>query len=267
MKILNIAGYKFIKLDNLPMLKSELEAACRERHLLGTILLTPEGINVSLAGLPEYVADFMRYLEESEVFTGISFHQTYSAVVPFQVLKIKLKNEIITFKQKDAMPATQGRAPTIAPEVLKTWLDQGKDITLLDTRNDYEYRFGSFRGAINLHIHHFTELPESIQWLDHEKPVVMFCTGGVRCEKAALHMLNAGFSEVYQLDGGILGFFAKVGGAYFDGECFVFDERIALDSALNDTETIQCQACQGPVTVNDQQMPSYVPGVSCPSCA
>ena len=266
MPILNIAGYKFIKLEDLPAIQAALKSQCEQAGLLGTILLSKEGVNMNLAGEQDRVRSFQLQLANSLYFSGMSFHETYSSTVPFQTLKIKIKNEIITFHQPDANPALCDRAPTISPEALKTWLDQGRDITLLDTRNDYEYRFGTFKGAINLHLKNFTELADAVSSLDPDKPVVMFCTGGIRCEKAGLFMLLQGFREVYQLDGGILGYFAKVGGAHYEGECFVFDERVALDTSLRDTDTIQCLCCQGPVTVADQHLPSYVRGVSCPAC-
>ncbi len=135
---------------------------------------------------------------------------------------------------------------------MKRWLDEKRDITLLDTRNDYEFRFGAFAGAVNLQIDQFGDLPAAIRELDKTKPLVMYCTGGIRCEKAAVYMENLGFNEVYQLDRGILGYFADVGGAHYDGECFVFDERVALAPDLLPHGTLQCPQCQGPVSVEEQ---------------
>ena len=158
----------------------------------------------------------------------MSFHHTQTDLQPYRHLKIKIKKEIITLRQS-GIDATANKGPAISPETLKSWLDENRNMTLLDTRNDYEIKFGTFKNAVNLHIHDFSHLPQAIHQLDKEKPVVMFCTGGIRCEKASLHLLNEGFKEVYQLDRGILGYFADVGGEHYHGECFVFDERIAID--------------------------------------
>jgi UPF0176 protein len=247
MQIHNIAGYKFIPIADTAMLREAFLAKGESVGIKGTILLSEEGVNLNLAGSAEAISAFKLFLGNDERFSDISFHETFSDQVPFKHYKIKLKNEIITMRQADAMPTQCGRAPSIAPEVLKQWLDEGRDIILLDTRNDYEYRFGTFKDAINPKINQFGELPEAITALDRHKPVVMFCTGGIRCEKAALHMLNQGFQEVYQLDSGILGYFAKVGGAHYVGECFVFDNRIAVNANLATTGTAQCCKCQGPV--------------------
>ncbi len=140
---------------------------------------------------------------------------------------------------------------------------------LLDTRNDYEYGIGTFDNAIKLGIDHFREFPEAIAKLPEElrdEPIVMFCTGGIRCEKAGPFMEMAGFRNVYQLDGGILKYFEEVGGAHYHGECFVFDQRVAVDPALKETPTTQCYVCQAVVTSEQQQMPQYAAGKSCPAC-
>lgn len=229
MTILNIAGYKFIPLTELAVLREQLLPACLE--LKGTILLSPEGINLSLAGTQESILALQTFLKSDERFADLCFHETYSTYQPFKRLKIKLKKEIITLRQPEADPTTT-RAPSLAPQDLKQWLDEQRDITLLDTRNDYEIALGTFTGAVNLHLDDFSALPDSLENIERDKPVVMFCTGGIRCEKAALYMLNQGYSNVYQLDGGILGYFKQVGGAHYDGGCFVFDERVAVDSNL-----------------------------------
>lgn len=250
MRILNIAGYKFISLTDLASLQLSLSDITKSLSLKGTILLSLEGININLAGLPENIHDFLKFLKDDSRFSDMNFHESDSTEQPFKELKIKLKKEIITFRQPEANPATQ-RAPDISPAEFKQWLDEKRDITLIDTRNDYEIRFGTFKNAINLHLSDFSQLPDSVSQLDQNKPVVMFCTGGIRCEKAALYMLNNGFDSVYQLDGGILGYFRKVGGEYYEGECFVFDERVSVDTDLKITGTIQCKTCQGPISLNE----------------
>lgn len=266
MQILNIAGYKFIQLLEIEALRACFLEQCRSLDLKGTILLSQEGINLSLAGTPEQILSFRAFLQNDTRFMDMQFHESYSDSQPFQRLKVKLKKEIITLGQPDANPLT-ARAPAISPEEFKQWLDEKRDITILDTRNDYEVQFGTFTGAVNLHLADFGELPNAVHHLEREKPIVMFCTGGIRCEKAALHMLSNGFTNIYQLDGGILGYFRKIGGAHYDGDCFVFDERISLDSQLNISHTQQCSVCQQPVTVAQQALPAYVANVSCPACA
>jgi UPF0176 protein len=245
MQILNIAGYKFVPLSALESLRNDLLEQCARLLLKGTVLLSREGINLSLAGTEENVRKLQLTLHQDERFKDMRFHETYSAEQPFKTLKIRLKKEIITLNQP-SIDAVSERAPSISPQDFKQWLDEKRDITILDTRNDYEVRFGTFTGAVNLQLNNFGEFPAAAESVDRDKPVVMFCTGGIRCEKAALQMLEKGFKNVFQLDGGILGYFRQVGGAHFDGECFVFDGRIAVDSGLNDTDTVQCQKCQGP---------------------
>jgi UPF0176 protein len=254
MPISNIAGYKFITLTELPALKTVLLAECRALEIKGTILLSPEGINISLAGPAAKINQFKTILRNDSRFADMTFRESQSEVIPFQRLKIKLKNEIITMRHPEIFPE-ENPAASISPQEFKRWLDENRDITILDTRNDYEVRFGTFANAINLHIKDFCEFPDAAEKITDKKPVVMFCTGGIRCEKAAIHLKNAGFPEVYQLQGGILNYFAEVGGAHYDGECYVFDERIALNAALKSTGTTQCLTCHGPVKTN-----------SCESC-
>lgn len=246
MQILNIAGYKFTSLTDLPELRERLLNQCLNLGIKGTILLSSEGINLSLAAPKDAILTFQDYLAHDASFSSMSFHESYSDYIPFKRLKVKLKKEIITLRQPEANPNAK-RAPAISPALFKEWLDENKDITVLDTRNDYEVKYGSFTKAIHLSISDFSNLPKQLAQITKTKPVVMFCTGGIRCEKAALHMMNEGFNEVYQLDGGILGYFAQVGGEHYQGECFVFDERVAVDCHLTATGPKQCADCSGPV--------------------
>lgn len=265
MQIHHIAGYKFIALQDTPSLQSRLLAMANNLNLKGTVLLSTEGINMSLAGTKEAIAAFKAYLKQDARFATMTFHETCSEKQPFRRLKVKIKKEIITLNQPD-VNALATRAPSITPATLKQWLDEKRDITLLDTRNEYEVNFGTFKGALNLHINDFSHLPSSLNDVDPTKTIVMFCTGGIRCEKAALFMMSKGYSGVYQLDGGILGYFAKIGGDHYEGECFVFDERVSLDAALNETGTIQCSACQRPITKTLEKT-EQAGTHSCPSCA
>lgn len=246
MQILNIAGYKFISLSALSELRSILLEECNRLGLKGTILLSAEGINISLAGAVAKVEQFRAFLKKDERFVDLSYRESYSDFVPFKRMKVKLKKEIITMRRPEICPEA-ARASEISPQEFKRWLDENRDITILDTRNDYEVRFGTFHNAVNLHIDDFCEFPNVAESIAREKPIVMFCTGGVRCEKAAIHLKNSGFSDVYQLDGGILNYFAQVGGEHYDGECFVFDERVAVDAKLQTTGTRQCLSCNGPI--------------------
>lgn len=245
MQILNIAGYQFHPLDNLEQLRSQFLDICTTLQIKGTILLSQEGINISLAGPIDQIRRFQAYLSNTALFAHIKFHETFSTSTPFHHLKVKIKNEIITFGQEN-MDVAMNKAPNISPQEFKQWLDESRDITILDTRNDYEVRFGTFKNAVNLNIKDFGEFPNTLDQIDRTKPVVMFCTGGIRCEKAAIYLLNHGYENVYQLEGGILGYFAQVGGDHYDGECFIFDERIAVNAKLEATGTKQCLVCQGP---------------------
>lgn len=229
MQIQTIASYKFVPLSDLVALKTRLQTLCT--HLKGTVLISEEGINLNLSGRISDIVEFKKELQEDPRFKDLSFRESNSNTLSFKRLKIKIKKEIITFRQKNIHPEKK-RAPSITPEEFKNWLDQHHEMTILDTRNDFEVNMGTFRNALTLNLKNFCELPDAVQNVNKDKPVVMFCTGGIRCEKASLYLLNSGFSEVYQLEGGILNYFAKVGGSHFQGNCFVFDDRIALNSNL-----------------------------------
>lgn len=248
-ELIHLAGYKFIDLINLPDLKNSLENHCQRFSLLGTILLSEEGININLAGKSLAIDSFKAFLETIVSLQGIVFHQTMTRVAPYEQLKVKIKDSIITMRTAEVKPHLN-RAPTIDPKTLKLWLDERKDMVLLDSRNEYEVRFGTFKNAINPEINNFSAFVKSIGMMDPDKPVVTFCTGGIRCEKASLLLLEQGFKEVYQLEKGILNYFKEVGNDHFEGECFVFDQRIAVDSTLQVTGTQQCKQCQGPIRKN-----------------
>jgi UPF0176 protein len=229
MKITHIAGYKFIALDHLEAWKSTF--LTQSQALRGTILLSPEGININVAGEETEITAFKTMLFSHQAFSDMTFHETDTKNLPYQRMKVKIKKEIITFRNPDVQP-TESRAPSITAAELKTWLDENRDFTLLDTRNDYEIAHGTFKQASHLNIKDFSEFAYAAKNLDPNKTIVMFCTGGVRCEKAGLHLLNEGFQKVYQLEGGILKYFHQVGQTHYEGKCFVFDERIALDANL-----------------------------------
>ncbi|NNM58251.1 MAG: sulfurtransferase [Legionellales bacterium] len=232
--ITNISGYKFVTLDNLLSIKTELLTFCNSQAIKGTILLSSEGVNIMLAAEFAAIQSFEAFLRDKPCFSDITFKYSESEHQSYKRMFVKLKKEIITMKQTDIRP-DKYPAPSVKPEVFKKWMDQNK-VIVIDTRNDYEYISGSFINAIKLNISSFSEFPSAIEQIsssDKEKPVVVFCTGGIRCEKAAPYMLQHGFKEVYQLEGGILNYFDKCKGApYYDGDCFVFDERIAVNTDL-----------------------------------
>ena len=241
--IVNIAAYQFTLIDDPAALVTTLREAAEAGALLGTVLIASEGVNIFLAGAAAPIDTFLTVLRADPRFTDLVLKHSLSTTQPFARLKVKHKREIIAFRRGDSSPLT-GRAPTVAPTTLARWIAQGHDetgkpIVLLDTRNREEVRHGTFAGALTLPIDNFTDLPDAITAQREalsDATVVSFCTGGIRCEKAALWMQANGIDNVMQLDGGILGYFEQVGDYGYDGGCFVFDERIALDPALHPVE-------------------------------
>jgi UPF0176 protein len=239
MQILNIAAYKFVALDQPAALQASIGEALQQRAIKGTVLLAEEGINLFLAGPAADIHDFLAWLKQDARFADLQAKESWSGAQPFRKLLVKVKPEIIRMNHPAIQPAT-GRAPAVDAATLKRWLDTGHDdagrpVVTLDTRNDFEVDVGTFKNAIDWRISKFTEFPQAL--LDHRqelagKTIVSFCTGGIRCEKAAILMREAGVDNVFQLEGGILKYFEESGHAHFEGECFVFDERRALDPAL-----------------------------------
>ena len=237
--IVNIAAYKFVTFDADAASRTRFLAHCTQLRLKGTILLSPEGINLFLAGSREAIDGFLAWLRSDVRFADIEVKESGSETQPFKRMLVKLKPEIITMRHPLIKPEL-GRAPAVVPATLKRWLDTGCDdagrpVVMLDTRNGFEVDVGTFVGAVDYRIEKFSEFPALVEQRrgDFEgKTVVTFCTGGIRCEKAAIYMQAAGFDSVYQLDGGILKYFDEVSGAHYRGECFVFDDRRAVDVAL-----------------------------------
>jgi UPF0176 protein len=234
MNILNIAAYRFVALDDLPELRREMRARCTALGLKGTVLLAEEGINLFLAGAEAGIESFLCALRADARFAPIEVKRSWSAAQPFKRLLVKIKREIVTMGHPEIDPA-RTPAPRLAPRELKRWLDEGRNLVLLDTRNQFEVEMGTFDHTLSLGLKSFREFPLATPALAEkarERTVVTFCTGGIRCEKAAPWLISQGFREVYQLDGGILNYFEQCGGAHFRGACFVFDERGALDPDL-----------------------------------
>jgi UPF0176 protein len=266
-QILNIAAYKFATLDQLPERRQALQRLTKDLGMKGTILLSPEGINMFLAGEAEPVESFLRTLEGEPELAGLEVKRSWTAYQPFNRMLVRLKREIIAFGL--GVDPIGNPSPKLSPLELKTWLDEGRRVRLLDVRNDYEVNVGTFESAHTIGIDHFREFPQAVEdfpaeWKDD--PIVMFCTGGIRCEKAGPFLEQHGFKNVYQLEGGILKYFEQVGGAHYDGDCFVFDQRVAVDPSLRESGTKQCFACQAILSIENQESERYVVGESCPFC-
>ncbi|MEE9451381.1 MAG: rhodanese-like domain-containing protein [Gammaproteobacteria bacterium] len=234
MSIANIAAYKFIQLTKLPFLRENLESCCYRLAIKGTILLAKEGINLMLAGEQTNIESLVEYLQADERFFDLRFKWSVSKQIPFKKLRVRIKDEIIALKHAN-IDAVKAPVPYISASELKAYLDEKCDFLLLDTRNNYEVSMGSFTNAVDLNIANFREFPQACQQIAPHykaKPVVTFCTGGIRCEKAAIMLKSQGFDQVMQLQDGILQYFSEYGGAHFRGDCFVFDERLTVDTNL-----------------------------------
>ena len=267
--VVNIAGYRFADLPDRNNLQQPFRAICHKLNLKGTILLAHEGINFFLAGSQTEIDLFVAFLEEDARFQNIPLKLSYSDYQPFRRMNVRLKKEIISLGINHIKPA-EFTGEEITPTDFKQLLDAGEEVVILDTRNEYECRIGTFQNAVELGIRSFRDFPSAVDELDEEiknKQVVMFCTGGIRCEKASVVMLDAGFSNVKQLKGGILGYFEEVGGDYWSGDCFVFDRRVALNPQLEETGVVQCYACREPLLLEEQDSDDYVLAHSCPYCA
>lgn len=266
--IVNISAYKFVRLDNLERRRADLRERATQLGIRGTVLLSPEGINLFLAAPRSAIEQFVTHLHADPLLQDLTPKESVSDYQPFNRMLIKIKKEIIAFGIDDVSPIDH-TSPKLPPRELKAWLDEGRPVHLLDTRNNYELEVGTFREAIAADIDHFREFPEAVQKLPEkmkDEPIVMFCTGGIRCEKAGPFMEQAGFRKVFLLDGGILKYFEECGGAHYDGDCFVFDQRVAVDPNLQETKHTQCFVCQEVVSPDEQDSPKYKPGVYCPRC-
>jgi RluA family pseudouridine synthase len=266
--VVNIAAYKFADLGDLHARRDRLRPLAAQWGLRGTILLSPEGINLFVAGTRDATDRLLNELRTDPALADLPVKESLSSHQPFNRMLIKIKKEIIAFGIDGVNPIQRPSAKLPATE-LKRWLDEGRPVHLLDVRNDYEVQVGTFEDAIPARIDSFREFPAAIQQLAESmknEPVVMFCTGGIRCEKAGPYMEQAGFTNVYQLDGGILKYFEECGGDHYDGDCFVFDQRVAVDPALQETGLAQCYVCQAVVSSAQQLSDRYVAGESCPEC-
>ncbi len=256
--VLNISAYKFVRIDDAAALREALHAHALALDLKGTVLLAHEGANLFLAGTPEAIRTFVATLHADPRFADLVPKESWSETVPFKKLLVKVKPEIIRMNHPAIRPDAQQRAPAVQAQTLARWLDQGHDddgrpVVMLDTRNAFEVDYGAFDGAIDWRIHKFSDFPEAVQQHRAElngKTIVSYCTGGIRCEKAAIYLQQQGLdAPVYQLEGGILKYFEETnldgqGAPHYHGGCFVFDQREALDAGLAPATEIERPASE-----------------------
>ena len=238
--VLNISAYRFVSLNDTAALQESIRSQAEALGLKGTVILAAEGINLFLAGGHESVRGFVRWLQSDHRFASLDAKESESDGVPFKRLRVKLKREIIRMNHPTIRPQA-ARAPAVDAVTLARWLraghdDAGRPLVMLDTRNAFEVAQGRFEHAVDWNIARFSDFPKAA--LEHRdelrgKTVVSYCTGGIRCEKAAIFMSEAGIANVWQLDGGILKYFEQVGSQHFAGECFVFDARETVDASLS----------------------------------
>ena len=263
------ALYRFVTLTDLPGLQAEIKAACNELEICGTLLLAPEGINGTIAGLPENLDKIISILDEKLEVTKGELKYSDTEKKPFLRMKVRLKKEIITMKAPEADPNIFVGDYVSAED----WNDVINDpeVTVLDTRNDYETRVGIFKNALDPDIETFTEFKDYVEkHLDptKQKKIAMYCTGGIRCEKASAYMLSKGFETVYHLKGGILKYLEDIPEeeSMWEGECFVFDHRVGITHGLKEGNYAVCFGCREPLSPEEQAHPAYEKGVSCPYC-
>lgn len=263
------ALYRFVALENLPELQAEIRSVCDENNICGTLLIAPEGINGTIAGQGDAIENIVNFLDQKAGIKQGELKYSHAEEKPFRRIKVRLKKEIITMKAPEADP-TKNVGTYVMPE---NWNDliNDPDVTLIDTRNTYETAVGIFKGAIDPKIETFTEFKNYVHNnMDpgKQKKVAMFCTGGIRCEKASSYMLAHGFEEVYHLKGGILKYLEEIPAenSQWEGDCFVFDRRVAVGQDLEESPYQICYGCRFPLTPEDLQADSYEKGVSCPHC-
>ncbi|MFL2670198.1 MAG: rhodanese-related sulfurtransferase [Candidatus Actinomarina sp.] len=268
LKISNITGYKFIPITDRKSLQEKILKHSNKLSLKGTVLISEKGLNFSIAGENEAIQDFIKFLRSDKRFSEIDIKTTYNEYQPFRKMLVRIKKEIISMGIDEIDPSTF-TGEKITPKELQDKLNNNEDIVLLDTRNEYEVRLGTFEDAVDLNLDSFRDFPTKIMSLDQKmknKEIVMFCTGGVRCEKASALMLKNGFKNVKQIDGGVIKYFEDTGGSYWNGDCFVFDDRVALDKNLNETDYILCFRCREPLNKKEIDSDKYKIDEYCPYC-
>lgn len=263
------ALYKFVRLDDCAALRLPLLAQCNAADVMGTLLLASEGINGTIAGTRSGIDQVLAYLRSDMRLADLEHKESYADHPPFYRMKVKLKKEIVTMGVAGINP-TELAGQYVKPQDWNA-LIRDSDVLLIDTRNDYEVGVGTFKGAVDPHITTFRDFPEYVKNnLDAKKQprVAMFCTGGIRCEKASAYMLQQGFAEVYHLQGGILKYLENVPAqeSLWQGECFVFDQRVAVGQGLSPGHYELCYGCSRPISTADKISTQFVAGISCPHC-
>ncbi len=263
------ALYKFVTLEDFREMREPLLDACLRAGTRGTILLATEGINGTIAGSREAIDDVLNYLRSDARLADLEHKESFDHEMPFYRMKVKLKREIVTLGVPGIDP--NRRVGSYVPAREWNALISDPDVVLVDTRNDYEVDIGTFRGALDPRTESFREFPEYVRkHLDpaRHKKIAMFCTGGIRCEKASAFMLNEGFEQVFHLQGGILKYLEEVppDDSVWEGECFVFDNRVAVDHHLQKGKYDQCYGCRHPITEEEKRSEKYQKGVCCPHC-
>lgn len=256
--ITNIAGYQFKTVADVDSVHEQVQSLCAQTHLKGNVFISPEGINLSLAG---FAADIDHALDQLGTVCGFDrllLNTTHSDMIPFRRLLVRTRKELVPEPGPAAPAGRQDpvHSSYITSEELRHWLSTGCEVTLLDLRNSFEYELGTFSHAEHLGLRHFRELKSAaprLAGLPKEKPVVTFCTGGIRCEKGAPYIASLGFRQVYQLRGGVLDYLKKFRDEHWHGDCFVFDERVSLDCTLMPTFTRLCRICQAVLKADETQ--------------
>ena len=268
-KFLVVAFYHFVRLDDVETLRNALLEICSDNCLIGTILIAEEGLNATIAGKRNGIDNLLSYLASDNRFINLVYKESHSDKRPFKRLRVKRKREIVSMGVPDTDPKSLSGIKVDAQK----WNELLKDprVLTIDTRNEYEFEIGSFKGALSPGTGTFREFPKFVDSnLDPEKhtKVAMFCTGGIRCEKASNYLLKQGFKEVYHLDGGILKYLETVdqNESLWVGECFVFDDRVTINKALAPGSYSQCSACRRPLSDSDRESSKFEQGISCPYC-
>ena len=263
------AIYKFVALPDYQEMRDALADLCAQHHLLGTLLLADEGLNGTISGPEEGVRAFLAHLHNDPRFDGLSLKESRADKNPFLRMKVRLKKEIVPLGQADIDP-TQRVGQYVKPEKWNELISR-PDVHVIDTRNDYEVEIGTFHNAMHPDTKTFREFPQWVQntqQLEGKPAIAMFCTGGIRCEKATAYMLQQGFEEVYHLEGGILKYLETIpkSESLWEGECFVFDDRVSVNHDLEPGSYDMCHGCRCPITDEDKGSPHFIQGVSCPRC-
>ena len=268
MKIANITGYKFIPIKNELVLQETILKRSTNLNLKGTVLISRKGINFSVSGTKNNIDKFLLFIRSDSRFADVDVKITYNEYQPFRKMLVRIKKEIISMGIEEIDPF-KFTGQKISPKELNKKLNNNENIVLLDTRNEYEVRLGTFKNAIDLNLDSFRDFPKEIEKLRKKlngKEVVMFCTGGIRCEKASALMLKNGFENIQQIDGGVINYFKETGGRHWNGDCFVFDDRVALDKDLLETDYVLCFRCREPLNKEEIGSEKYKIDEYCPYC-